>query len=364
MAVDLAAEPGFAVTAADLRAEVLHRLEGNHGLCTLRADLSHSKTVQSLVQDYDLVVSAVPGFIGFRVLQAVLEAKKNIVDISFFAEDPFPLDSLARQNGVTAIVDCGVAPGMSNLLVGYAQSRLDELETVAIYVGGLPEVRVWPFEYKAVFSPADVIEEYVRPARLVRNGAVVVRPALSEPELLTFPELGTLEAFNTDGLRTLLQTINAPDMTEKTLRYPGHVEKMILLRETGFFNRDEIDVNGVCVRPIEVTAKLLFPKWKLAVGDRDLTVMKVTVEGGKAAGRWRYTYDLLDRYDAGTGTHSMARTTGYTATVVARLVAHGLIADKGIIAPEMIGRRPECARFVLDGLAARGVNYRETVTPL
>ena len=361
MAVDLAAEPGFSVTAADINAEVLNRLEKMHAIHTVCRDLSRPGDVKALAADYDLVLNAVPGFMGFRTLQAVIEAKKNVVDIAFFPEDPFELDALARQQGVTAIVDCGVAPGMSNVLTGYAQTQLDEVESVLIYVGGLPEVREWPYEYKAVFSPVDVIEEYVRPARYVQNGTLVVRPALSEPELLDFPGLGTLEAFNTDGLRTLIKTIPAPNMKEKTLRYPGHIAKMAVLRETGFFSRTEVEVNGTRIRPLDLTAKLLFPKWQMTEKDRDITVMKVMVEGHTGGNSRRYTYDLLDRFDPATGTHSMARATGYTATVALRMLAQGLYDEKGIIPPEFLGRRPECVRFLLEGLKERGVSYRELV---
>jgi saccharopine dehydrogenase-like NADP-dependent oxidoreductase len=361
MAVDLAAEPEFSVTSVDIRAEALSGLGNKHALKTVQQDLSRPVNVRNLVADFDLVLSAVPGFMGFCTLKAVLEAKKNVVDISFFPEDPFELDEVARRSEVTAIVDCGVAPGMSNVLTGYAQSQLDEIETVLIYVGGLPEVREWPYEYKAVFSPFDVIEEYVRPARYVQNGKLVVRPALSEPELLNFPGLGTLEAFNTDGLRTLIKTIAAPNMKEKTLRYPGHIEKMAVLRETGFFDEAEVEVNGTRIRPLDVTAKLLFPKWKMMETDRDLTVMKVMAEGMKGGHRVRYTYDLLDRFDSETGIHSMARTTGYTATAAVRLLARGLFAEKGIIAPERIGSRPECVQFLLANLNERRVVYRESV---
>ncbi len=364
MAADLAADSRFQVSVADINPEALARLEKRHSLRVIRQDLSRPENVRQAVSGYDLVISAVPGHLGFRALRSVIEAGINVVDIAFFPEDPFELDALARTNAVTALVDCGVAPGMSNVLTGYAQHRLDEVRSVIIYVGGLPEIREWPYDYKAVFSPADVIEEYVRPARYVQNGAVVVRPALSDPELIHFPELGTLEAFNTDGLRTLIKTIAAPDMKEKTLRYPGHIEKMAVLRETGFFDRDEIEVGGQRIRPLDVTARLLFPKWKLKENDRDVTVMKILVEGVRAGRKMRFTTDLFDRYDAQSGIHSMARTTGYTATTAARLLAGGLYAEKGIIAPEFLGRRPDCVKFLLAGLRERGVVYRETVDEL
>jgi len=364
MAVDLAADSRFDVTVADIDAEALARLKKDRPITTLVKDLSDAELVKNLVRDYDMVLSAVPGFMGFLTLKAVIEAGKNVVDIAFFPEDAFLLDDLAKERGVAAVVDCGVAPGMSNILTGHIDHLLDETRRVLIYVGGLPEIREWPYEYKAVFSPIDVIEEYVRPARYVEYGKVVIRPALSDPELLDFPGVGTLEAFNTDGLRTLAQTIKAPHMKEKTLRYPGHIEKMAMLRETGFFSQDEITVKGVKVRPLDVTAKLLFPKWKLKDGESDITVLRLVVEGIKGGGSWRYSYDLLDRYDPATRTHSMARTTGYTATVVVRMLARGMYSRKGIIVPEYIGQHPECVDFVLKGLKERGIVYRETIEKL
>ena len=241
---------------------------------------------------------------------------------------------------------------------------MDKVTDVLTYVGGLPDVRQWPWEYKAVFSPVDVIEEYVRPARYVENGALVVRPALSDSELIDFPEVGTLEAFNTDGLRTLIRTIGAPNMKEKTLRFPGHIEKMALLRDSGFFSEEPIEVGGAMVKPLDVTAKLLFPMWELKPGDGEFTVMQINVEGEQGGRRLRYRYDLLDRFDHETGTTSMARTTGYTATLAVRMVADGLYKETGISPPEYMGRIPGCVPYLLKGLAERGVVYTERIETL
>jgi saccharopine dehydrogenase-like NADP-dependent oxidoreductase len=362
MCVDLAKESHFEVTAVDIDIDSLKSLEkGNYLIKTIQDDLSKTEKVRELIKPYDVVISAVPGFMGFQTLKAVIEAKKNVIDIAFFSEDPFLLDALAKRNEVTAVVDCGVAPGMSSILVGHVNQLLDETHNVMIYVGGLPEVREWPYEFKAGFSPIDVIEEYIRPARYVENGRLVVKPALSEPELIHFPGVGTLEAFNTDGLRTLATTISAPNMKEKTLRYPGHIEKMAVLRETGFFDKDKITINGAKIRPLDLTARLLFPKWKLNGNDKDITIMKLIVEGKKAEKKLRYIYELLDRHDSSTNTHSMARTTGYTATLVLRMIAQGLYKRQGVSAPEFIGQQPECVHYVLSGLKDRGVVYKETV---
>ncbi len=364
MAIDLANEKSFNVTVADLNKKNLGRIPSNLPIKKIEKDISKPDQLKSLLKDFDIVVNAVPGFMGFNTLKEIIKAKKNVVDIAFFPENPFELDELAKQNNVTAVVDCGVAPGMSNILIGYVDSILDKTETVLIYVGGLPVVREYPYEYKAGFSPIDVIEEYTRPARYIENGKLVIRPALSDPEFINFDEVGTLEAFNSDGLRTLADTLTAPNMKEKTLRYPGHIEKMRVLRESGFFSQEEIQVNGVKIKPVDFTSKLLFPMWELKDGDEEFTVMKVIVEGEKDKKKIRYTYNLLDRHDKKTNVHSMARTTGYTATTVVRLLSKSLFDRKGICPPEYIGQKPECVDFVLNGLKDRGVIYHKVVETL
>jgi len=361
MAIDLAGEKRFQVTVADINPGSLEKLKTKAAVTTVVKDLSDPEIVQAMVGDYDLVLSAVPGFMGFNTLKAIIEAGKNVVDIAFFPEDPFLLDGLAKKNNVTAVVDCGVMPGMGNILAMHAHRQLDKTDKVLIYVGGLPAIREWPYEYKAVFSPIDVIEEYTRPARYKENGVMVTRPALSDPELIDFPGIGTLEAFNTDGLRTMASTIDAPNLKEKTLRYPGHIEKMAVLRETGFFGTQEIEVQGKRIRPLDFTAKLLFPKWKLKEKEVDITIMQIIVEGAKNGKKLRYTYDLFDRYDPATDTISMARTTGYTATVAVRMIVDGLYTDTGISPAEFIGKKRKCVEFMLKGLEERGVVYRETV---
>jgi saccharopine dehydrogenase-like NADP-dependent oxidoreductase len=360
IALDLAKNGEFEVTSADISSESLSRFKGIEGISAVQADLNNEEALKTLVNNHDLVVSAVPGFMGYRTLERIIECGKNAVDIAFFPEDMFGLDAKAKQMDVTAICDIGVAPGMSNVLIGYGASMLDTLEKGITYVGGLPVVRTWPFEYKAVFSPIDVIEEYTRPARYIDGGRLVVREALSDAELLDFPNIGTLEAFNSDGLRTLATTVKGDYMIEKTLRYKGHIEKMAVLRDTGFFSKEPILINGVMISPLEFTSRLLFPKWKLQEGEEDLTVMQVITEGLKNGIRQRFTWDLFDKFDKATGIHSMARTTGYTATMVARLLIKGLYNKKGISAPEFLGKDAGIVNFLLDGLKERGIVYKET----
>ncbi|UCF89833.1 MAG: saccharopine dehydrogenase NADP-binding domain-containing protein [Desulfobacterales bacterium] len=361
---DLARDARFKVTVVDRRQVALDKLEAAIPVQGIPADLLAVGDLIPVLAACDLVICAVPGFMGFETVRRVIEAGKDVVDISFFSEDPFELDELAKAKGVTAVVDCGVAPGLCNMIGGHVVDLLDQTDRYICYVGGLPVIRRWPFQYKAVFSPADVLEEYLRPARFVENGREVVRPALSEVELLDFEDLGTLEAFNTDGLRTLRQTLTVSHMKEKTLRYPGHADLMRVFRESGFFSTTPIEINGLSVAPMAVTSKLLFDQWQLQEGEEDITLMRVLIEGQKGKQKYRYTYDLRDAYDRQTRTTSMARTTAYTCTMVARLVIEGLFQQKGICPPEYIGRDQRCYENLLAGLQGRNIRLKETVSEL
>jgi saccharopine dehydrogenase-like NADP-dependent oxidoreductase len=355
MAIDLAAK--FDVTSADISAEALEGVK-QHGIKTQCVDFTDLNELGSVVQSFDLAVGAVPGFLGFQTVRTIIEAGKPMVDISFFPEDPFLLNDLARKKNVTVVTDCGVAPGMGNIVLGYHNKRM-KIHTYECLVGGMPVVREWPYEYKAVFSPIDVIEEYTRPARYVQNGAVVTKEALSDPELIRFDGVGTLESWNSDGLRSLIKTMpDIPNMIEKTLRYPGCIEYLRVLRESGFFSYDEIEVKGVKIRPIDVTAKLLFPKWKLKPGEEEFTVMRIVLSGDEKGQQKRYRYDLLDRTNKETNTLSMARTTGYTCTAAVNLVLDEKFTRKGIFPAEFIGEEEENFAFILNYLKERGVIYK------
>lgn len=360
MALDLARDGDFEVTVADHLPQALRAMEGEPNITPVELDLSDPKKIQRLMVDQDLGVGSVPGFMGFRTLQAILEAGRPAVDIAFFPEDPFLLDGLARAQGLVAIVDAGVAPGCSNLILGRMEELMDEATRFNCVVGGLPVVRHWPFQYKAPFSPVDVLEEYMRPARLRRGGKPVTVPALSEVETLDFPEVGALEAFNTDGLRTLLKTSDIPDMSEKTMRYPGHAEWMLGLRESGFFDESPLELDGVTVSPLSVTGHLLEKAWAFDEGEEDLTVMRVQVEGRMGRQLERHTFDLFDRYDTVAGVSSMARTTGYTCTAMVRMLAKGLYTEPGITPPELVGRDQACFDFVMNELADRNILFQHT----
>jgi saccharopine dehydrogenase-like NADP-dependent oxidoreductase len=354
IALDLAGD--FEVTAVDVSPTNLARLAGTP-VKAVRADLSSPAEIRRVVGACDLVVGAVPGSMGFATLREVIASGHDMVDISFFPEDALALDEAARTAGVTAVVDCGVAPGMSNMILGYHAARMT-VERFACFVGGLPFRREFPFEYKAPFSPADVIEEYTRPARYVENGHLVVKPALSDVEHMDFPEIGTLEAFNSDGLRSLLTTLKIPNMIEKTLRYPGHVEHIRALRDSGFFDTGSVEVRGLKVRPLDVTSAVLFKHWQLHDEDDEFTVMRILVEGNAGGRPTRVQYDLFDRRDRKTGFSSMARTTGFPAAAAARLVLSGAFVRKGISPPESLGAEEPVFQAVMSDMAARDVVYR------
>lgn len=363
MAVDMAASQGWNVTVADARSEALRSVRerarrAGVPVKTFEADLSRTSEVRRVVAKCDIALGALSSRIAFKAMKTVLEAGRHFSDISFMAEDARELDALARRKGVTAVVDMGVAPGMSHVCAAEGARRLDRCERIEMYVGGLPRERRWPYDYKAAFSPYDVIEEYTRPARLMERGREVVREALSEPELMDFDGVGTLEAFNTDGLRSLVGSKLAPDMKEKTLRYPGHIALMRAMRETGLFSEEPVKVGATSIVPRAVTAALMFPKWQYKPGEEDLTVMRVLVAGKSGKQRLLLQWDLLDLYDRPTGATSMARTTAFPCTTMARLIGAGRFRRPGVFTPE----RVVASRGVFDTLiqeqASRGVRYR------
>ena len=346
------------VTSVDISPESLTKFSDSHEIETIVADLNDTEHIKSLVADFDLVVGAVPGFMGYKTMKAVIEAGKNMVDISFMPEDFLQLDGLAKEHNVTIVADCGVAPGMGNIILGHHNQNM-HVKSYECLVGGLSVIREWPYEYKAVFSPIDVIEEYIRPARYIQNHEMVTKEALSDPELVWFDKIGTLESWNSDGLRSLMHTMkNIPDMIEKTLRYPGCIEYLKVLRESGFFSYEEVEVNGTKIRPIDLTAKLLFPKWKLKEGEEDFTIMRITVAGIEDGNEKTYTYNLLDRFDRQNNIISMAKTTGYTCTAVANLILDKGFTTTGVSAPEIIGAKEGSLGYILKYLGERDVIYR------
>lgn len=357
MAIDMA--KNHSVTITDLNEKALDKaVKKCEKLTPIVLDVTDKTALQKNIKPFDLVICAVPGFLGFKTLESIIEAEKNVIDISFFPENSLDLNELAKQKKVTAIVDCGVAPGMGNIILGYYNEKLNITDFECL-VGGLPKIKKWPFNYKAPFSPVDVIEEYTRPARYVENGKVVVKDALSDVEFVEFDGVGTLESFNSDGLRSIIYTMaHIPNMKEKTLRYPGHIEYINVLKKSGFFNEEKININGIDISPLEFSSKILFNEWKLGDTEEEITVMRITVKGTNTEGESKtVVYNLHDEFSPETKTSSMARTTGYTATAAANLFLDGLFSEKGVFPPELVGKHEKCFNYFLDYLKERNVIY-------
>lgn len=360
MAIDLSAK--YDVTSVDINSESLSYLSKNYPIKTKKADLKNEAELTSLIQEFDLVISAVPGFLGLQTIKTVINNKKDLVDISFLPEDVMFLDKMAKDKNVTVIMDCGVAPGMPNIIAGY-HNELMKIENFEYMVGGLPIVRTFPFEYKAPFSPCDVVEEYTRPARYVENGKMIVKPAMSDTELIEFESIGTLEAFNSDGLRSLIYTLsNIPNMKEKTLRYPGHINMIKALKAAGFLDHSPIKVKGIDITPFEFSTEILFKAWKLDPNEKEFTVMRIILEGVENGINKKIVYDLYDEYDPTQKLSSMARTTGFTATAAADMIINNVFNKKGVFPPEFIGKYPECFKYILNYLSERKVNYTKIET--
>lgn len=357
MAIDMA--KNHSVTLTDFNKNSLDKaVKKCEKLTPIVLDVTDKLALQKIIKPFDLVICAVPGFLGFETLKSIIEAGKNVIDISFFPENSLDLFELAKQKNITAIVDCGVAPGMGNIILGYYNEILNITDFECL-VGGLPKIKKWPFNYKAPFSPVDVIEEYTRPARYVENGNVVVKDALSDVEFVDFEGVGTLESFNSDGLRSIIYTMaHIPNMKEKTLRYPGHIEYINVLKKSGFFNEEHIVVNGISISPLEFSSKILFNEWKLGDTEEEITVMRITLKGTNKIGESKtIVYNLHDEFCDKTNTSSMARTTGYTATAAANLFLDGLFTEKGIFPPELVGKHEKCFNYFLNYLKERNVIY-------
>ncbi len=340
MALDLA--KNHDVFLSDNNKKSLAKIQSqNNSIEIQQLDVTNKSALSQWIQPADIVLLAVPGFLGYEALKTIIETGKHVVDISFSQENVLDLNTLAKKNNVISIVDAGVAPGIPNYLLGYWNSKI-EIKSFEYYVGGLPKNPTPPFYYKAPFSPIDVIEEYMRPARMMIDGKLITRPALSDLETIEFEEVGKLEAFNTDGLRSILSTMNhVPNMKEKTLRYPKHAQLMINYRNKGLFDEDNI----------QETSRQLFKDWKLEENEQEFTIMDIIIEGTTE----KIKYHLYDEFNTTSQTSSMARTTGYTATATINLILEKLWIDSGVFPPEIIGKKEQCMHHILNYLETRNI---------
>ncbi len=328
-------------------------------------DLHDRRSLVAAMREADAVAGAYPVAAVREVTEAAVEAGTHLCDLTGSAEgfDVFVYDEPARRAGVTLLPGCGVAPGLTNALGGQGASRLQPPLEGCLYVGGLPSKPLPPLEYRIVFSMETVIDEYVAPALIIREGKTAEAPALDGLEEITFPApIGKCEAFYTYGLGTLARTgpeLGFKELSEKTVRYPGHRDKVLFLRECGFFAQEPVTVDGVKVVPRRLTGAVLTPI--LQRGDEaDVTVFKVVVTGrqdGKAAG---WSFEMVDHYDPKTGVTSMARTTGYTCSIIIGLLLRGRIAARGVAPLEKVFADGSLYAELRDEMAKRDMIIRES----
>ena len=345
IAADLARSlPASAVTVVDVHRPELPALPN---LAFVEADLSSVTVAARLIAGCDLAVGALPSHLGYGGMQAAIEAKRPLVDVSFCAEDPLSLDAAARTAGIAILPDCGLAPGLSHLAVGHAagpSAASGTPDEVMIYVGGVAQDRTRPYGYVITWSLDDLEQEYLRPARIVEGGAPKTVPVFSGLETISIDGAGEMEAFYSDGLRTLIDTLpGVPRMGEKTLRWPGHVE---------------------AVRPLVDSGRFLAEFRARCTSDapHDLVAMLVCVRHGEREQRMT----LVDRYDAATRMTAMSRTTALTTSAVAQFAAAGGVRSRGVLPLERVGPDAIAYDFITGGLARHGIRltWSERAVPV
>jgi saccharopine dehydrogenase-like NADP-dependent oxidoreductase len=329
-------------------------------LQTVKLSTSQKPRFHALLEKVDLVCGALPGRLGFDLMSETVETGRDIVDISYTPTDAFLLQRKAKQAGCRVVPQCGVAPGFTNMCVGDASRKLEKMTSVEIFVGGLPEKPEPPLNYRIVFSLEDVVNEYSRPVQVIEEGKRKKVDALSGRGLTSFPGVGRLEYFLTDGLGSLPRSFpRTREMHEFTLRYPGHADMMSTLRVLGFFQRNRVKIGGVEVEPRQLSIELL--RGATSRGSpEDFLALRVEVKGLSRGKKIHLRYQLLDHYNRRSGISAMARTTAYPCTSVALLMGRGEIKETGIVAPEKIAQDERLFRFVLGRLAERGVKMKMT----
>lgn len=327
--------------------------------------LEHEKLVKKM-KDYDLVIHGTASRFSINALRAAMEAKVNIVDL---AGGGYPQEGEiyeeVRRAGITAIPGCGVDPGLIDVLSGQAVDTLDKAESVMFACGGLPKNPEPPIDYKIVFGGTKMP---VRPGLvpMIEDGKQVQLDRYSEVESIFVDGLQPMEAF-TDGYPSSLLKLciekGVENFRGKTIRYAGFVDKIQFLNDMGLISTEPVDYDGKEVIPRELFHKIIYPlvKFDTDEGDRDITVLLVRVKGTKDGNETTISYDMVDYYDEENGVTSMAKTTGYSAAIMARMLGRGAIKEKGIQWPVRV-ILGDLFEELLSKLRERGVEITETVT--
>jgi len=285
-------------------------------------------------------IGALPHNVEENALKICLEAEINFIDLVYdrYLENSENLDSIAKRSGIVIIPAMGVAPGLSNAMVANGIQKFDQVDSVKIFVGGVPQTRIPPLDYQIVFSASSVINEYSRDVNLRRDGKNIKVPAMSEVEPIHFLSYkdGNFEAFLTDGLSTLLKTYpNIKNIEEKTVRWSGHAEKINLLSQLDLLSFEKLKINKTSeIAPAEILTKLFEKKLKMEKKYKDMTLMKIEILGLKNNKKFLYIQELFDVYDELGSETSMARTTGYSCIFVAKMIVEKKIKEIGFLPPE------------------------------
>ena len=325
-------------------------------------DVRDKDAVRALMRQSDAVMSAIPYYFNFELAALAAECGVHFCDLGGNTDIVFEqkkLDSEAREKGITIVPDCGLAPGMVNILAQRGIDAMDTVDEVKIFVGGLPQNPEPPLNYQIVYSLEGVLDYYTTLSWVVRDGKREQVTALSEREPVRFEApVGELEAFHTaGGLSTMAFRYEGkiPTMEYKTLRYPGHAQIMEAIRELGFLDLEPIDVKGVRVVPRDVAVAAMGPRLTKPKG-KDLVALRVTVKGTKDGSDKTVNFELVDRYDEERGISAMMRTTGYSLSITGQMQARGEVKPAGVHTPD------ECipAGKYISELEKRGVLIKET----
>jgi lysine 6-dehydrogenase len=343
------------VTIADMEVEkaeaIAERYRGR--VRAVAVDCNDHTAVVALMKGQASTISCVNYWLNDRLARAAIEAGTNFCDLggnNDVVDRELALDAKAREAGINIIPDCGLAPGMVAVLAAHGAGRFETLESVHIRVGGLPQAPKPPLDYQMVFSVEGLINEYIEPARVIRNGAVETVESMTELETLHFGDpFGTMEAFQTSGgTSTLVESFlgRVRDLDYKTIRYPGHCEKFRTMIDLGLCSSEPVTVEGAELRPRRLLAELLVRN--LPHDEPDVVLVRVEFAGGGK----RLRYDIIDRFDPATGLSAMMRTTAFPASIVALMMARGETTEKGALPQE---RCIPPQRF-MDELAARQID--------
>jgi lysine 6-dehydrogenase len=331
-----------AVTVADLdmeRARSVVATVKSDKVNAAQVDVADDRAVLGLMQGHDAAISCVTYFHNVRLARAAVEARVNFCDLggnNAVVAEELALDEAAQRAGINIIPDCGLAPGMVSVLVAHGAQTFEELDEIHIRVGGLPLNPRPPLNYQIVFSVEGLINEYVERARVIRDGKIVEIHSMTEIERLQFPApFDEMEAFQTSGgTSTLPETFlgRVRELDYKTIRYPGHCEQFKLLIDLGLASSEEIEVDGLRVRPRRVLGETLVRH--LPADEPDAVLIRVEFQGTAKGTRHRLRYDIIDRYDERTGLSAMMRTTAFPASIIAQMMARGETKEKGAIPQE------------------------------